>query len=134
MAGASSPSRVADPGLDGNLNDLGIKSMRVNGADSSVAQATTTVGDWGYNAISTATTTTVKSGAGQVGAILVLGGTMGAITVYDNTAASGTVIVPAFTPVTPTGSGPNVTVLNCAFSTGLTIVTATAMQIVVLYR
>lgn len=85
-----------------------------------------------YAAISTATTTTVKSGAGVIRAIQVLGGTLGAITVYDNTAASGTLIAPTFTP---TATLPNVPILqDIAFGTGLTIVTAAATIISVAYR
>lgn len=129
---ASSPSSPATA-ASYQEDDLQYRDFRVL-ADGGVAQATTVAGDWGYNAISTATTTVVKSGAGQLGTILVLGGTMGAITVYDNTAASGTLIAAGFTPVTPAGGGANTTVFNCSFGVGLTIVTGTAMIITVLYR
>jgi len=46
-----------------------------------------------YATIATATTTTIKSGAGFLHRITVSGGTTGAIIVYDNTAASGTKII-----------------------------------------
>jgi hypothetical protein len=84
----------------------------------------TVTGDYTTVAISTATTTTIKTGPGVIGSCQVLGGTLGAITVYDNTAASGTVIAPAFTP---TATVPGTQILpDIRFSVGLTIVTAAA--------
>lgn len=79
--------------------------------------------------VSTATTTTVKNGSGFCRKILVLGGTLGNVTVYDNTAASGAVLVPTVTPVAN-----GVLLEDCVFNTGLTIVTAAATVIVVSYR
>lgn len=81
-------------------------------------------------AISTATTTVVKSGSGTLCSITILGGTMGAITVYDNTAASGTIICPAFTPAANSMETLN---FNCKFTNGLTIVTAAATVLQVSY-
>ena len=80
-------------------------------------------------AISTATTTTVKSGAGFIYKIRVIGGTLGNVTIYDNTAASGTVLLPTVTPVQD-----GVLLENVSFATGLTIVTAAATIIVGSYR
>ncbi len=85
-----------------------------------------------YAAISTATTTTIKSGAGFIHTLNIVGGTLGAITVYDNTAGSGTTIIPTFTP-TATLPCPSI-VLDQTFATGLTIVTAAATIINVGYR
>ncbi len=82
-----------------------------------------------YTAINTATTTTVKSGAGVLHSITVAAGTLGAITVYDNTAGSGTTIMRTFTP---TAAG--TFVLDVSFNTGLTIVTAAATVVTVSYR
>lgn len=79
--------------------------------------------------ISTATTTTVRSGAGFVYNIRVIGGTLGSVTIYDNTAASGTVLCPAVTPVQN-----GILLENCTFGTGLTIVTAAATVITGSYR
>lgn len=79
--------------------------------------------------ISTATTTVVKSGSGFLHTITVSGGTAGIITVYDNTAASGTVIV-AFAST----NALNTYIFNETFGTGLTIVTAAATQINISYR
>lgn len=72
-------------------------------------------------AINTAATTVVKTGAGIVNVVRVLGGTLGNVTIYDNTAASGTVLCPTVTPVAN-----QVLIENLRFSTGLTIVTAAA--------
>ena len=80
-------------------------------------------------AISTAVTTVVKTGAGMVGEIMVLGGTLGTVQVFDNTAASGTVLVPTITP-----AGPIVLLRDVVFNVGLTIVTGAATIIVVSYR
>ncbi len=82
-----------------------------------------------YAAINTATTTTVKSGIGILHTITVAAGTLGAITVYDNTAGSGTTIMRTFTP-TVAGTY----ILDVAFTTGLTIVTAAATVVTVSYR
>lgn len=91
-----------------------------------------TTGGYSSNAISTATTTTVKSGAGTLHAINVLGGTAGAIDVYDNTAGSGTKLVPTFTPGSVTT--PASLVFDVAFATGLTIVTGAATLLQVSYK
>lgn len=79
--------------------------------------------------ITTAATTVIKTGSGYVDQIRVIGGTLGAVTVYDNTAGSGTLLVPT---VTPTGNGSLIE--HATFSTGLTIVTAAATIIVITYR
>lgn len=74
--------------------------------------------------ILTATTTTIKSGPGHLNHLIAVGGTMGNVTIYDNTAASGTVL---FGPATPTAGG--VIVADIEFSVGLTVVTAAATAI-----
>ena len=72
-------------------------------------------------AINTAATTVVKTGAGIVNVIRVLGGTLGNVTIYDNTTGSGTVLCPTVTPVAN-----EILIENLRFNTGLTIVTAAA--------
>jgi hypothetical protein len=129
---ASSPSTVNNPG-QGQSGDFAYKSYRT-GIDGSVAAATTNVGDWGYFSTTAAATNVVKTGAGQLGTLLVLGGTIGAITIFDNTAASGALIAAAFTPAALAGGGPGAYVFNVAFSVGLTIVTAAATVYTVMYR
>ena len=71
--------------------------------------------------ISTATTTTIDTGAGFIDEIFVVGGTLGNVTIYDNTAASGTILLPAVTPVAG-----GFLIKNCPYATGVTIVTAAA--------
>lgn len=79
--------------------------------------------------ISTATTTTVKSGAGFLHSLTVNGGTAGTIIGYDNTAGSGTVLF-SFDSTNALATY----LFDIVFSTGLTIVTASATKITVSYR
>ena len=78
--------------------------------------------------ISTATTTTVKSGNGRLHAITLTETAAGAITVYDNTEGSGTVIA-----VIKASAAEQTFTFNVAFDTGLTIVTAGASKLTVSY-
>lgn len=74
------------------------------------------------------TTTVVKGSAGFLNKIIINKATaLGVITIYDNTAASGTLIGTITMPATLLA---NQIVLNfdIAFTTGLTIVTSTAAQ------
>lgn len=81
------------------------------------------------NYIATATTTVIKTGAGILHTITVEGGTAGTIIVYDNTAASGTIIASfASTNAIQTY------IFDVAFVTGLTIITAAATQLSVSYK
>jgi hypothetical protein len=79
--------------------------------------------------ISTAATTTVKTGKGFLVRLIVTGGTTGTIVVYDNTAASGTKIADFDTTNTIDSYE-----FNAKFDTGLTIVTSAATKITVVYR
>lgn len=86
-----------------------------------------------FNHISTAATTTVKSGAGFLHSITVnaLGTVASSATIYDNTAGSGTVIA-----IINTLNLSGTFTYDIAFSTGLTIVTTgtVAPDITVSYR
>lgn len=79
--------------------------------------------------ISTATTTTVKSGRGTLAKIIITETAAGAITVYDNTAGSGTIIA-AFKASIVEGEY----TFDCRFATGLTIVTAGASKLTVIWE
>jgi len=79
--------------------------------------------------ILTATTTVVKSAPGHLNSLFAVGGTMGNVTIYDNTAASGTVL---WGPGTPT-AGARIAE-NIEFAVGLTIVTAAATLLGGSYR
>lgn len=72
-------------------------------------------------AISTATTTVVKTGAGHLNSLRCVGGTLGNVTVYANTAGSGTVLLPTVTPIAG-----GILLTDIDFATGLTVVTAAA--------
>lgn len=84
--------------------------------------------------ITTATTTTVKTGAGVLVRIInnkkVLSGV---ITIYDNTAASGTKIGTITNPATLLDNQLQLD-YECIFSTGLTIVTSAAEDLTIVYR
>ena len=72
------------------------------------------------------TTTVVKSGAGVLHTIVFNKPVAtGVVTIYDNTAASGTLIGTITIPASPL---PVTLTFDAAFGTGLTIVTATAAQ------
>ena len=72
------------------------------------------------------TTTVVKTGSGILHTITLNGPVATAVvTVYDNTAASGTAIAIITVPASPQ---PVTLTFDAAFSTGLTVVTATAAQ------
>jgi len=86
--------------------------------------------NYSYRNITTATTTYVKSAPGTLAGILVNGGTMGSITVMDNTAAvAGTTIATIASPfagqVIPFG-------VRC--SNGIGIVTGAATNLTVIYK
>lgn len=79
--------------------------------------------------ITTATTTTVKSGAGFLHAITINTTAAGTITIYDNTAGSGTKI-----GIIKASVVEQTLTYNVSFTTGLTIVTAAASDITVSWR
>lgn len=74
-----------------------------------------------YGNMTTATTTTFKSGAGILHSITInsLGTVASTVTVYDNTAGSGTQIA----ILNSLSSGQGTYVYDVAFTTGLTITT-----------
>lgn len=87
---------------------------------------------WSVASITTQATTTVKSGAGVLGKLVIpTPVALATVKVYDNTAASGTVLVDTITfPATLVSDGPIVLDLGFAFSTGLTVITAGATMAV----
>ena len=84
-----------------------------------------------YARISTATTTILKYGMGKLHKIILNNPTNAAITLYDNTAASGTIIA-ILNP--GNASTPIELEYNVPFQTGLTIVTAGTPDMTVLYE
>ena len=127
---ATQPAPVILYGTDGNPYGSG------DGIAANTTLATTLAGEDVTNDviktetrgsavnILTATTTTIKSAPGHINHLIAVGGTMGNVTIYDNTAASGTVL---FGPATPTAGG--VIVADIEFAVGLTVVTAAATAI-----
>lgn len=79
--------------------------------------------------ISTATTTVCKTGAGLLHTITVTGGTAGTIVVYDNTAASGTILA-SFSSTNDLATY----TFNVSFSIGLTVVTSAATLVTISAR
>jgi len=75
-----------------------------------------------YTHITTNATTSIKSGSGLLSRVCVntKGASANTLTIYDNTAASGTVI-----GVMDTTTGVGCAIFDVAFKTGLTVVTAT---------
>lgn len=82
-----------------------------------------------FTNITTNTTTTVKDRRGVLKAIVVNTTAAGAITIYDNTAASGTKIGTLKSSIVE-----GVYEYNCRFFTGLTIVTAASSDITVIWE
>lgn len=122
---AGFPSTVNNPS-QGQSTDFAYKAYRTL-ADGSMVQQTTDAGDWGYTSLTPTGTTVVKSGAGQLGRLICLTAT-GNVTIYDNTAASGNVIMAAGALVVGTY------VFNVAFNIGLTVVLSGAAVATVTYR
>lgn len=87
------------------------------------------MGPYSSTYISTATTTTPKSAKGVLRSIILTETAAGTITVYDNTAASGTVLA-TFKASIAEGVYP----FNIRFGTGLTIVTAGASKLTVVWE
>lgn len=79
--------------------------------------------------IATATTTVVKSGRGILRRLTINTTTAFAITVYDNTSAAGTKIA-----TFQASAGLGTYTFNCFFLTGLTVVTAGASDVTVIWE
>ena len=96
-------------------------------ADGSFAAASASVAMWTAKNLTASGTTVVKTGAGQLYGFF-CGTATGNITIYDNTAASGTKILDASALV----AGLNT--LPVSFGTGLTIVLSGAGVATALYQ
>lgn len=79
--------------------------------------------------IATATTTVVKSGGGILRRITVNTTAAGAVTVYDNTSAAGTKIA-----TLPSSAVVGTYEYGVRFGTGLTVVTAAASDVTVVWE
>ncbi len=119
-------------GIDANRNMKAVLATLLAGEDltNNVMKVEQRFSFASYSTAQAATV--VKSGTGFLHTVTILGGTAGAITVWDNTAGSGTTILPAFTPGNVTV--PVTITLDVSFATGLTITTAAATVIALSYR
>jgi hypothetical protein len=84
---------------------------------------------YSYNNIATATDTQVKGSAGILAGIVVNGGTMGAITVYNNTSCATTTIATIASPYAG-----QVIPLGVYAGTGICVTTAGATNLTVIYK
>lgn len=110
------------------FQDVRLASYRSN-PDGSYSQLNGEgAGVWNFKNLTGSNTTVVKSSAGQLYGFYV-GTATGNITIYDNTAASGTKILD--TSAVPTAGA--VVKLPAGFSTGLTIVLSGAAVVTALY-
>lgn len=117
--------RVPGHKLDSNGNACVTLGTTMSGEDQDLDR------QWGgpksgYTQITTATTQTIKSGSGVLYAVeVVTGGAGSSVTVYDNTAGSGTKLIDAApTDVTRACYTPGPPGMAGDFETGLTVVTS----------
>jgi hypothetical protein len=117
--------------LDDNKNRNVNLAVQLAGEDLA-RDRMVTIGSYNYTNITTATTTTVKSGSGYLNALIVNKGvTSATITLYDNTAGSGTLIGTITFGGSLLSDPPNEVPYNINFITGLTIVTSGATDLTV---
>jgi hypothetical protein len=108
-------------------------SMGTDTQGTNYAQGVFTANGYNYTNITTKTTTTAKTGSGVLhGIVINKAGSADTLTVYDNTAGSGTTIG----TITVTSSVNFVFLYDVAFSTGLTVVSGgtTAGDYTVIWR
>ena len=97
-------------------------------ADGSFTATSASSAIWNYKNLTASGTTVVKTGAGQLYGFYV-GTATGNITIYDNTAGSGTVVLA--TSAVPTAG--TTYVIPISFGTGLTIVLSGGAVVTALY-
>ena len=136
---------MADERLRSDVNNTHVSGGVTNDANTEIVQLrvdpttkrllTDPVGGYSYTRMSTATTTTIKSGAGFLHTININKAVAtGTITVYDNTAGSGTIIALITFGAAILNDPPLLGLYDVAFATGLTIVTSAATDLTVSYR
>lgn len=130
---ASTAPASTDPALVTSLSPNSAGIITLGGATPANSVPVVQAG-YTYGHMSTSTTTTFKSGAGVLHAVIVntLGTVASNATIYDNTAGSGTVIAVLNTLT----NGEGTYTYDVAFATGLTLVTTgtVAPDITVSYR
>lgn len=126
-AGSAIIGKVAiDQTTPGTTN--GIYNTALNAGENLTLNRQMALSDWNITWITTQTTTTIKSGAGVFGGIIIPTPVASAtVKGYDNIAGSGTLALDTITlPGTLLAQGPVPCPIDQAFATGLTIVTAGA--------
>lgn len=127
MADVGSGTGGASVGAsNGGLNDLQLAQLR-KGLDGTIGAGTSETGDWGYCSLSASGSSLVKTGAGQLGAVI-CGTATGNITIYDGISSAGAVILATSALVVGR------TLFNIAFRTGLFVVLSGAGVATVTYR
>lgn len=134
-SGSSSPDIVTVQGV------AGMVALKIDG--SAIVQPVSQSGVWtvsttelvnSFRNIASASTTVVKSGAGTLAGVIVnKAAALSSVTIYDNTLATGTKIATITHPLTLLSSQYALP-FNCAFTTGLTVVTSAADDVTVIYR
>jgi len=84
---------------------------------------------WSYAARASSGSLCAMPGPGVLGRVIIGGGTLGQLTIYDNTAASGTVLLTITGP-----SAGHTYFFNAMMSKGASVQAAAATNIVVTYR
>lgn len=114
---------------DGSWQMLKLRDL----GDGTFSLVASDVGGWSATRIAGAGTTVVKSGSGIFGGIIVgKSVALSTVTVYDNTAASGTVVAVITQPLALLLSQLNL-MYKCKMATGITVVTSAGDDITVLY-
>ena len=134
----STPESIPDKGVSGlkgdaigNLNtnqQTLLAGERLGGSSTGVDYTAVKIEN-SYTNITTATTTVIKTGAGWLHTLTINTTSAGAITIYDNTAASGAKI-----GTLVLSAGVATYTFDVAFATGLTIVTAGASDLTIAWQ
>ena len=120
--------------IAGNFNSVGQSILSLGIGDNAALNARRTHGIYLENNITTAATTTIKSGAGLLGKIVVNKAiALGVITIYDSLSGSGTKLGTITYGAALLSDPPLTGHYEGQFAIGLTIVTSLAMDITVCY-
>ena len=126
MAAPALGSTQQGPGSGLQLEDLDYGKIRQLADGSFAEMHNSNAGVWNYKNLTASGNTLVKTGPGQLYGFF-CGTATGNITIYDNTAASGTVILATCTLVA--GFNP----LPCSFGTGLETTLSSTGTVTILF-
>lgn len=118
----------------GSANPLGVSISSQLAGEDVARDRLKTIESFNFNNITTATTTTVKSGSGHLKRIVINKAVLGTtITIYNNTTGAAPAIGTITFGAALLSDPPIVADYGVDFSTGLTIVTSGAVDITVAY-